>query len=104
MLDIFGDKIHMQAIKAGNMEVVTDWLATLQPGTIMHVLNYHIFNVPDRLKAVGIVNARQPLYTALHLTAVYNQPMVAKLLLDKGAGTCSILSGFHLATKFGVHQ
>ena len=69
------------------MEIVTDWLATLQPGSIMHVLNYHIFNAPDRLKAIGIVNARHTWYTALHLTAVYNQPMVAKLLLDKGAGS-----------------
>ncbi len=68
------------------MEVVTDWLATLQPESIMHILNYHIFNAPDRLKAVGILNARHTLYTALHLTAVYNQPKIAKLLLDKGAG------------------
>ena len=68
------------------MEVVIDWLATLQPGSIMHILNYHIFNAPDRLKVVGILNARHTLYTALHLAAVYNQPMIAKLLLDKGAG------------------
>ena len=86
------------------MEVVTDWLATLQPGSIMHVLNYHIFNAPDRLRAVhvGIGNSRHTLYTALHLTAIYNQPMVAKLLLDKGAGTCTLshsMPGFHLATK-----
>ena len=87
------------------MEVVTDWLATLQPGSIMHVLNYHIFNAPDRLRAVhvGIDNSRHTLYTALHLTAIYNQPMVAKLLLDKGAGTCTLShSRFSPSNKFNV--
>ena len=87
------------------MEVVTDWLATLQPGSIMHVLNYHIFNAPDRLRAVGIGNSRHTLYTALHLSAIYNQPMVAKLLLDKGAGTCTLshsMPGFN--QKFWVHR
>ena len=72
------------------MEVVTGWLGTLHPGSIMHTLNYHIFNAPDRLKAVGIGKARSyTSYTALHLAAMYNQPMVAKLLLDKGAGIVS---------------
>ena len=85
MLIIFPN-ILIKAIKAGNLEIVVGWLVTLQPESIMHELNYHIFNAPDRLKVVGIVNARHTLYTALHLAAVYNQPVIAKLLLDKGAG------------------
>ena len=79
--------ILIKGIKAGNLEVVTGWLATLQPESIMHILNYHIFNAPDRFKVVGIANARHTLYTALHLAAVYNQPMIARLLLEKGAGS-----------------
>jgi ankyrin repeat protein len=63
------DSLNLQAIRAGEVAVVTAWLETLPSDD-------------TERKTVKYANSS----TALHLAAEYNQPAIAKLLLDKGAG------------------
>ena len=66
-----------------------DWLATLPPGDLNTVeykaIKINLIAADDKYKG-----------TALHLAAFYNQPAIAKLLLDRGAGTIV----FRLPTEF----
>ena len=61
----------MQAIRTGDLEAVVAWVGTLPPEekkTLVNTTKYYDSS------------------TALHLAAEYNQPEIAKLLMDEGAG------------------
>lgn len=64
----------MQAIKTGNLEAVIVWVGTLSP--------------EKKKTLVNTIKYRQS-YTALHLAVKHNQPEIAKLLMDEGAGKLS---------------
>ena len=55
------------------METVISWLATLPHGEAKR----------DKLNKMEYLDSSRP----IHLAAEYNQPAVAKALLDEGAGT-----------------
>lgn len=61
----------MQAIKTGNLEAVLVWVGSFPPEKKITLVNTSTY---------------QHSYTALHLAVKHNQPKIAKLLMDEGAG------------------
>lgn len=76
---------NLQAIRTGNLVEVTAWLGTLPSGdekkTILNTAKYNNSS------------------TVLHLAAEYNQPKIAKLLLDEGAGRLERIVSRELAHR-----
>ena len=63
---------NLQAIREGNLGAITTWLDALPSGDDVNKAKYYNSS------------------TALHLAAEYNQPAIAKLLLERGAGITTI--------------
>lgn len=69
----------------GDVESVTNWLATLPPGDKRKVE----LNKVKYKYYFGLIDG-----SALHLAAYYNQTAIAKLLLEQGSGKIILMRSY----------